>query len=106
MSSADETGEWHGYMQQLGINIARARHSAALSQENVAYQAGVSRVTYQRIERGIGSDQQPANPTLRSLLAIAGALGTSIEALLPDASSAAELDGDVDRSASRTARRP
>lgn len=62
----------------------RSISSANLSQDAVAYRAGLSRYTYQKFEKGESRPGQPANPSVRSLLAIAQALGTDLESLLPE----------------------
>ena len=60
--------------------IYRHRLAAGLSQENLAYAAGLSRNHIQKLERGI--DALP-NPTLRTLYGLADALGCRVVDLLP-----------------------
>ena len=54
-----------------------------LSQEAVAYRAGLTRYTYQKYEKGESRPGSPINPSLRSLLAIAQVLEVELGALLP-----------------------
>ncbi len=75
--------EWSRYAARLAISLQTARISAGLSQEQVAYRTGLSRYTYQKYERGESRPGMPANPTLRSVLAIAQALEVSLEDLMP-----------------------
>lgn len=76
--------EWSQYAQRLASVLQTARLRAGLSQEQVAYRAGLSRYTYQKYERGESRPGTPANPTLRSVFAIAQALDLQLESLLPD----------------------
>lgn len=75
--------EWSAYAQQLAVALRRVRQEAGLSQEDVAYGAGMSRYTYQKYEKGESRPGMPANPSLRSLFAIAQALGVGLDAILP-----------------------
>ena len=54
-----------------------------LSQERLAYTAGITRYTYQKLEKGESSPSSPANPTLRTLMAVAQQLDTTLDELLP-----------------------
>lgn len=75
--------EWREFTQALATRLRRLRSEAGLSQEDVAYRAGLSRFIYQQYEKGESRRGEPANPTLRSVLAIAQVFGISIEVLLP-----------------------
>ena len=58
----DDSKEWARYAKELGVNLQRLRVERGLTQERVAYDAGLSRYQYQRMEWGkIGKDT-PANP--------------------------------------------
>jgi len=70
-------------MAQLGVNIHKARIDRGLSQEAVAYRAGLSRFTYQKYEQGETGRGGPANPPLRTLLALSQVLEVDLEDLLP-----------------------
>jgi DNA-binding XRE family transcriptional regulator len=54
-----------------------------MSQEHVAYNAGVSRHTYYRLEKGIARKDAPANPSLQTVIAIAVVLGVDMMEVLP-----------------------
>ncbi|GAB2701613.1 helix-turn-helix domain-containing protein [Microbacterium marinum] len=74
---------WEQYARELGHRLQRLRHEAELSQDAVAYRANLSRYTYQEFEKGESRPGTPANPSVRSLLAIAQALDTDLAAILP-----------------------
>lgn len=75
--------EWVAYAQRLATGLRRARESAGLSQEQVAYRAGLTRYTYQKYEKGESRPGRPANPTLRTLLALSQVLGVGVDSLIP-----------------------
>lgn len=54
-----------------------------MSQEDVAYAAGLSRYTYQKLEKGESQPGTPANPSLRNVMALAQVLEVPLERLLP-----------------------
>ena len=54
-----------------------------MSQEDVAYNAGVSRHTYYRLEKGIARKDTPANPSLQIIVAIAVVFEVGLGELLP-----------------------
>jgi DNA-binding XRE family transcriptional regulator len=74
---------WAEFAVALGREIQRARSNAQLSQEDVAYRAGLSRYTFQRLEKGEASPGVPSNPSLQNVMAVAQVLGISIDELLP-----------------------
>lgn len=67
----------------MGGNLQRHRLERGYSQERVAYEAGLSRYTYQKLEKGESRPGDPANPRLQTLLAIAQVLGVELTDLLP-----------------------
>ena len=75
--------DWPAYAINLGHNLHRRRLELGLSQEQVAYRARLSRFTYQKYESGLSRPDLAANPSVRSLLAIAQVLEVSLQALLP-----------------------
>lgn len=75
--------EWARYSAEIGRSLHRARVARGLSQEDLAYAAGLSRYTYQKFEKGESRPGDPANPHLRTLAAIGGALGIPLAQLLP-----------------------
>ena len=82
----DKTADnaWAAYAKRLGIELNRARHRAGLSQERLAYAAGLTRSHYQQLEKGESAPGTPANPTLRTLIALSQVLGITLTDLLPD----------------------
>lgn len=81
-SSSDE--EWAVYAQRLATTLRRARKDSGLSQEQLAYRAGLVRYTYQKYEKGESRPGSPSNPTLRTLLALSQVLGVPVGDLIPD----------------------
>lgn len=74
---------WAMYVRELGVNLARARQAADLSQERVAHAAGISTFTYRKLEKGESNPGTPANPRLRTLVALAEVLDIETTKLLP-----------------------
>ena len=77
------TDPWEVYARDLGLNLLRAREASGMSQERLANAAGVSTFTYRKLEKGESNPGTPANPRLRTLVALAGVLGVPVAALLP-----------------------
>jgi transcriptional regulator with XRE-family HTH domain len=77
--------DWRDYSQRFATSLRSARARAGLSQEDVAYRAGLTRYTYQKYEKGESRPGSPANPTLRTLLAMSQVLEISLDMLLPGA---------------------
>ena len=75
--------QWAAYVRELGDHLHDVRLQRGMSQEHVAYAAGLTRYTYQRLERGLGTNAVPANPTLFTLVAVAEALDVGLEDVLP-----------------------
>ena len=75
--------DWTQYTREFEMNLRRIRAQRGFSQERVAYDAGMSRLQYQRLEGGGASTDRPANPTAKTLIALATVLGVSIDELLP-----------------------
>lgn len=61
----------HELSARLGERLVQLRMKSGLSQEKVAHQADISTYTYQKMERGISSPENPANPKLYTLMALA-----------------------------------
>ena len=74
---------WSEYIQEVGLNIQRERISRGMSQERLAYTAGLSRFMYQQLEKGESRPHTPANPSLKNIMAIAQVLNVPLESLLP-----------------------
>lgn len=78
------TRDWADYVRELGQSLQRIRNARGLSQEQVAYGAGLSRLQYQRLEWGHSSPSPKAsNPTLKSLIAIAEVLDCTLDEIIP-----------------------
>lgn len=80
----DLDAQWSAYVQRLATALRRVREEAGLSQEDVAYRAGLTRYTYQKYEKGESRPGRPANPTLRSILTLSQVLNVPLAHLLPD----------------------
>lgn len=63
-------------VRELGRRIQAARLAADLSQEDAASAAGIDYKRFQRLEQGA------VNPTVRTLVRVARALGTTFWALM------------------------
>lgn len=75
--------EWTTYVAALAERLRTLRIARGLTQEEVAYAAGLSRATYQRYERPEPGAGLPANPDLRYMMAIAQVFEVSLDDLLP-----------------------
>jgi len=74
---------WSEYAGKLATNLRRLRQEAGLSQEDVAYRSGLTRYTYQKSEKGESKPGTPANPTIRTLLAMSQVLDVALTDILP-----------------------
>ncbi|MBO0853841.1 MAG: helix-turn-helix transcriptional regulator [Nocardia sp.] len=70
----------------LGQRLATLREARGLTQEQVAHAAGISRNHYQLLESGwsVRKTKAPANPRLRTLIALSEVLGTTLPDLFVD----------------------
>ena len=75
---------WDDFARELGLALLRARGERRMSQEQVAHDAGLSTFTYRKLEKGESNPGTPANPRLRTLVALSGVLGVPLLELLPD----------------------
>lgn len=78
-----EDAAWSDYAGQFAANLRRLRAEAGLSQEDVAYRSGLTRYTHQKYEKGESKPGTPANPTIRTLLAVSQTLGVELTEILP-----------------------
>ena len=83
MSKHRAEAEWTACAQEMGTRIQALRAQKGLSQEHVAFVAGISRYTFQKLEKGESAPGIPANPSIRNLIAVAQVLGTTIDQLVP-----------------------
>jgi transcriptional regulator with XRE-family HTH domain len=74
---------WASFAREFGIRLHRARIEAALTQEELAYAAGLTRSHYQQLEKGLSRPGAAANPSLRTIVALADVLGLPLDALVP-----------------------
>ncbi|WP_312167558.1 helix-turn-helix transcriptional regulator [Microbacterium sp.] len=79
----EPSADWSEYSQRFATSLRATRERLNLSQEDVAYRAGLTRFTYQKYEKGESRPGSPVNPSLRSLLGIAQALEVDLVDLLP-----------------------
>lgn len=77
------TRSWGDYTRELGLALNRRRHELGLSQERLAHAAGITRFHYQQLEKGESKPGTPANPNLRTLVALSQVLETDLTQLLP-----------------------
>lgn len=77
--------EWDTFAREIGTNIQRCRVARGFTQDRVAYEANLSRYTYQKLEKGESRPGTPANPRLMTLLAISQVLDVRLDDLLPAA---------------------
>lgn len=80
---ASHSAEWEAFAGELGVNLHRARIATGLSQEAVAYRAGLTRYTYQAYEQGKSQAHTPANPTLLVMVALSQVLEVPLSQLIP-----------------------
>lgn len=75
--------EWAAFTRDLARHLQRLRVERGYSQDQVAYAAGLSRSSYQRLERGETFPGTATNPTLRNLIAVAQVLEVTLDELVP-----------------------
>lgn len=75
--------------KQLGATLRRLRTAKGLSQEALAFRAGVTKNQVQLIEAGRASGRKdadgPSNPRLSTLVGLAGVLEVPVSELLSEA---------------------
>jgi transcriptional regulator with XRE-family HTH domain len=74
----DKAKQWDECLHNIGASIRKAREEKKLSVPELAQQSGMTEDEYRELEHG---DKQ--DPDLRSMSAVARALGASIDDLLP-----------------------
>ncbi|CDJ99535.1 DNA-binding helix-turn-helix protein [Microbacterium sp. C448] len=82
-SVPSSNSDWSAYVREIGTNIQRHRVARGYSQDRVAYEANLSRYTFQKLEKGESRPDSAANPRLMTLLAIAQVLDIELSELLP-----------------------
>lgn len=75
--------------ERLGATLRRLRNERGLSQESLAYQAGITKNQLQLIEAGRSTGRRdgagPSNPRMATLAGLAHVLNTSVAGLMEDA---------------------
>lgn len=74
---------WELYARELGLALQKARAKSGLTQEDLAHTAGITTFTYRKLEKGESNPGTPANPRLKTLVALAEVLGVTVSELLP-----------------------
>ncbi len=74
---------WAGYARDLGIRLQQERLRRGLTQERLAVAAGITAFTYRKLEKGESNPGTPANPQLRTLVALAEVMDVPVASLLP-----------------------
>lgn len=82
MGAREIPAGWDEYVRELGLRLQRARLSMGLTQEEAAYAAGLTRSHYQQLEKGQSRPGVPANPSLRTLAALAETLNVEVGDLI------------------------
>ncbi|MCR2037367.1 helix-turn-helix domain-containing protein [Adlercreutzia caecimuris] len=70
------------FSQKLAQQLRVLRSHNELTQEAVAYRAGISTYTYQKFEKGESKPGTPMNPRLFTLIALANVFDISLQELL------------------------
>ena len=83
MGSKERSEEWMSYVREIGDNFHRIRLEKGLGQETVAYEAGLSRATIQRVENPNERVEASTNPTLVTLVSLCRVLEVDIFDVLP-----------------------
>lgn len=84
MGTGAPADAWERYVRELGVRLHRLRMDRGLSQERLAVAADISAYTYRKIEKGESNPGSPANPRLRTLVALAEVLEVDLAELLPE----------------------
>lgn len=78
-----------GKAKRLGATLRALRENAGLSQEGLAFQAGITKNQLQLIEQGRGSGRRdesgPSNPRMSTLVGLTEVLGIGLTQLFRDA---------------------
>jgi transcriptional regulator with XRE-family HTH domain len=74
---------WERYARELGERLHRLRIARQLTQERLAVAADITAFTYRKLEKGESNPGTPANPRLKTLVALAEVLEVDLTELLP-----------------------
>src|SRR4051794_11719262 len=75
---------WERYARELGTRLHQIRIERGLTQERLAVAANITTYTYRKLEKGESNPGTPANPRLRTLLALAEVLEVELVEMLPE----------------------
>jgi transcriptional regulator with XRE-family HTH domain len=71
------------YAREFGVRLHQLRMERGLTQERLAAAADITTYTYRKLEKGESNPGTPANPRLRTLLALAEVLDVRLAEILP-----------------------
>ncbi len=74
---------WEQYVRDLGTRLHQCRIAKNLTQERLAVAADITTFTYRKLEKGESNPGTPANPRLKTLIALAEVLDVDVADLLP-----------------------
>ena len=83
MATGRRSDPWERYARDLGVRLHRLRIDRGLTQERLAVAADITAYTYRKIEKGESNPGTPANPRLKTLVALAEVLDVDVSELLP-----------------------
>lgn len=71
------------YAQELATALRELGRARVSARSRWPTRAGLTRYTYQKYEKGESRPGSPANPTLRTMLALSQVLGVTVANLIP-----------------------
>lgn len=83
MATGTPNDPWERYARELGTRLHQLRIASGLTQERLAVAANITSYTYGKLEKGESNPGTPANPRLRTLVALAEVLEVEVAELLP-----------------------
>jgi transcriptional regulator with XRE-family HTH domain len=83
MATGAPADAWERYVRDLGVRLQQLRVAKGLTQERLAVAADITSFTYRKLEKGESNPGTPANPRLRTLMALAEVLDVDLAELLP-----------------------
>ncbi len=83
MATGAPADGWERYARALGIRLQQLRAAKGISQERLAVAADITAFTYRKLEKGESNPGTPANPRLKTLMALAEVLDVDVAELLP-----------------------
>lgn len=83
MATGNPADAWERYARDLGTRLHQLRIARGMTQERLAVAANITSYTYGKLEKGESNPGTPANPRLRTLVALAEVLEVEVSELLP-----------------------